>query len=256
MKSLKILDSESKTMSSLEIAKLTGKAHKNVLRDIRDTLEATNVDALKFELRHTEGLNKGRIKEYILPKRECDLIVSGYEPKYRLAIIDRWQELEITPKVQTEYIESELEIKALRDKYKKQEILAEYEFLKTLAEMSGRSFDINQYTDTIGITGQSKETLKELKTLVGGSISEFGGIDKPHSAATTLLKDYSLRIPTPDFNELLVVEGILTPERVVTEYGKRFGFNAQQGTSTQPRWYTDRFEELLHLVELDKQIGK
>ena len=49
-------------MSSLEIAKLTGKAHKNVLRDIRDTLEATNVDALKFEVVHQEGLNVGKMQ--------------------------------------------------------------------------------------------------------------------------------------------------------------------------------------------------
>ena len=253
MKSLKILDSESKTMGSLEIAKLTGKLHKNVLRKCLELKEKGIILAAKSERRDSRGKMQ---PEFQLNKTESLNLIAFLSPEFTSTIIDRWQELEITPKVQTEYIESELEIKALRDKYKKQEILAEYEFLKTLAEMSGRSFDINQYTDTIGITGQSKETLKELKTLVGGSISEFGGIDKPHSAATTLLKDYSLRIPTPDFNELLVVEGILTPERVVTEYGKRFGFNAQQGTSTQPRWYTDRFEELLHLVELDKQIGK
>ena len=83
------------TMSSLEIAGLTGKQHKNVMRDIRETLRAVDIDGLKFELLETRGINKGKVKLYNLPRRECDLIVSGYSPKYRLAIIDRWQALEI-----------------------------------------------------------------------------------------------------------------------------------------------------------------
>ena len=37
------------TMSSLEIAALTGKRHDNVLRDIRTMLEELEMDALKFE---------------------------------------------------------------------------------------------------------------------------------------------------------------------------------------------------------------
>ena len=37
------------SMSSLEIAKLTGKEHKNVLRDIRTMLEELEIDQLRFE---------------------------------------------------------------------------------------------------------------------------------------------------------------------------------------------------------------
>jgi phage regulator Rha-like protein len=80
-------------MSSFEIAKLTNKRHDNVLRDIKAILEEAGIDALKFE-----GVYKGGNGEdrpcFNLPRLECDLVVSGYSVKYRLAIIKRWHELE------------------------------------------------------------------------------------------------------------------------------------------------------------------
>lgn len=81
------------TMSSREIAELTGKAHKEVTRDIENILDQAEIDVRRFARTYKDSMNRGQ-KEYQLPKRECDLVVSGYSVKYRLAIIDRWQELE------------------------------------------------------------------------------------------------------------------------------------------------------------------
>ena len=81
------------TMTSREIAELTGKDHKNIIRDIETTLLQAEIDALKFEHIYIDTQNRSQ-REYRLPKRECDLVISGYSVKYRLAIIDRWQELE------------------------------------------------------------------------------------------------------------------------------------------------------------------
>lgn len=81
------------TMSSREIAELTGKRHSDVIRDIENVLSQAEIDERKFASSYKDSNNKLQ-KEYQLPKRECDLVVSGYSVKYRLAIIDRWQELE------------------------------------------------------------------------------------------------------------------------------------------------------------------
>lgn len=81
------------TMSSREIADLTGKNHFDVKRDIQNTLLQAEIDASKFAVIYKDSQNRNQ-SEYNLPKRECDLVVSGYSVKYRLAIIDRWQELE------------------------------------------------------------------------------------------------------------------------------------------------------------------
>jgi phage antirepressor YoqD-like protein len=81
------------TMSSREIADLTGKNHFDVKRDIQNVLLQAEIDASKFAVIYRDSQNRSQ-SEYNLPKRECDLVVSGYSVKYRLAIIDRWQELE------------------------------------------------------------------------------------------------------------------------------------------------------------------
>lgn len=89
-----------KSMSSLEIAELTGKEHKNVLSDIRNMFDGLGILAANFS-----AVRIVRGKEYEvfnLPKRETLILVSGYSVAMRAAIIDRWQELE-----QKELLENE-----------------------------------------------------------------------------------------------------------------------------------------------------
>ncbi|MBA5724606.1 Rha family transcriptional regulator [Candidatus Liberibacter sp.] len=87
-----------KTMSSREIANLTGKRHDNVMRDIEEMLENLEVSHLKseaadFESKYKDVQGKSR-KCYHLPKRETLILVSGYDVNLRAKIIDRWAELE------------------------------------------------------------------------------------------------------------------------------------------------------------------
>jgi len=77
------------TMSSLLIAEITGKEHANVMRDIRTVLEQAEIPALRFEGCYKGGNGKD-LPCYLLPRRECDLVVSGYSVKYRLAIIKQF----------------------------------------------------------------------------------------------------------------------------------------------------------------------
>ena len=81
------------TMSSLEIAKLTGKEHYNVLRDIRNMLEELEINALSFEGVYSDAKKEQR-KCFNLPKHECMVLVTGYSIKLRSAVLLRWQELE------------------------------------------------------------------------------------------------------------------------------------------------------------------
>ncbi|OPB29625.1 phage regulatory protein, rha family [Bartonella sp. WD12.1] len=84
------------TMSSREIAKLCGKRHDHVMRDIKKMLEELN--APKFGVVNFVGNyfdKKGESRPcYNLPKRECLILISGYSTVLRAKIIDRWMELE------------------------------------------------------------------------------------------------------------------------------------------------------------------
>jgi len=118
MKSMSIVV---KSMSSLEIAELTGKDHAKVLIDIRKMLDELGILTSDFST-----VRKVRGKEYDvfnLPKRETIILVSGYSVVMRAAIVDRWQELEAKELLENERkssrqqarLEAPLMTKALQD---------------------------------------------------------------------------------------------------------------------------------------------
>jgi phage regulator Rha-like protein len=78
-------------MSSREIAELTGKRHDNVMADIRKML--IELDCYAPEFSGTYQTDQGNeYKCFNLPKRECLILVSGYDVQLRARIIDRWQD--------------------------------------------------------------------------------------------------------------------------------------------------------------------
>ena len=77
------------TMSSREIAALCGKRHDNVMADIRKMFDKLDIYAPDFS--GTFITEQGNQYEcFNLPKRECLILVSGYNIEIRTKIIDRW----------------------------------------------------------------------------------------------------------------------------------------------------------------------
>lgn len=81
------------TMSSLQIAELTGKKHHHVVRDIRRLLKQ-GVDETNFGL--VDYIDtKGELRPcFNLTKKACLILASGYNALLRESIINRWEELE------------------------------------------------------------------------------------------------------------------------------------------------------------------
>ncbi len=92
---LSILHSQdTQTMSSLQIAELTGKRHSDVIRDIRNLL-SQDIDERNFALVEYVDAKGEKRPCYQLTKKGCLILASGYNAKLREAIINRWEELEV-----------------------------------------------------------------------------------------------------------------------------------------------------------------
>jgi anti-repressor protein len=84
----------SETMTSLEIAEVTGKEHDKVCRDIDNLLEQGVSPANFGESNYTNDRGK-TYRCYILTKKGSMILASGYNAVLREKIINRWEELEI-----------------------------------------------------------------------------------------------------------------------------------------------------------------
>ena len=91
---------EIQKMTSLEIAELTGKQHKNLMRDIRNMEPAwEKACGLKFELTSRTIIQpNGGTREvpcYSLTKMECLYIATKFNDEARARLVLRWRELEM-----------------------------------------------------------------------------------------------------------------------------------------------------------------
>jgi phage antirepressor YoqD-like protein len=83
------------TMSSQEIAELTGKTHPHVMRDIRRMLKALGKEGVsKFGDTHTNLQNGQTYPIFKLDKDHTLTLLLGYDAAARFKVVQRWQELE------------------------------------------------------------------------------------------------------------------------------------------------------------------
>ena len=83
------------TMSSIDIAQVTGKDHAHLMRDIRNMEPAwEKVAQRKFPLGSYKDANNQSRPCYYLDKRECLYIATKFNDEARAKLILRWEELE------------------------------------------------------------------------------------------------------------------------------------------------------------------
>lgn len=81
------------TMSSREIAELTGKQHQHVKRDIEKMLGELSEDVSKFGHIYLDGRNRKQ-REYRLDRELTETLLTGYSAVLRRKVVVRLRELE------------------------------------------------------------------------------------------------------------------------------------------------------------------
>ncbi len=83
------------TMTSRDVAELTGKRHSDVLRDIDNLLESLSADLrLGFQSSTYKDATGKENRMFIMDRDSTYCLVAGYDANARMRIIKRWQELE------------------------------------------------------------------------------------------------------------------------------------------------------------------
>ena len=155
-------------MTSMEVAEITGKEHKHVMRDIRVLLEQGVHESnfgLTFVIRTLPNNAQRKDPCYNITKKGCLILASGYNALLREKIIDRWEELETkerqnVPALPQTYLEA---LKALVLSEEQKQVLAlENESMKPKAD----------YFDTLVERG-SNLNLRDTAKMIGVSERYF-----------------------------------------------------------------------------------
>lgn len=97
------------TMTSLEIAELTGKRHADVLEAIRKMEPAWRMTTQRnFPLSEYKDTTGRSLPCYVLGKAECLYIATKFNDEARAKLVLRWEELEMAnqPQLPTTYLEA------------------------------------------------------------------------------------------------------------------------------------------------------
>lgn len=151
------------TMTSLEIAEITGKRHSDVLESIRNMEPAwEKIAQRKFPLGSYKDANNQDRPCYILSKTECLYVATKFNDEARAKLILRWEELETkevsVTKVPTTFAEALRLAADQAEKLEEQEIQLAASS-KEIVELSGTIATMQPKVTYVDKILASKETV-------------------------------------------------------------------------------------------------
>ena len=244
---------ESVTMSSREISELTGKAHKNVLADIRSMFVELEIDSADYSAQYRDSTGRS-LPCFNLDRELTETLLTGYSAKLRRKVIVRLRELE-RGVMDAVAVQPALPIT--------QKLAGELAIAESFARMSrmaqsGQLSMASRIASNNGLDGSFLPVYA-----VDSAPDAIAGSSMPTKALSLLLQDFEVPISAVKANIKLGEEGYLAKvarknskgETVyfwsVTDKGLHYGKNVTSPNNqreTQPHWYVERFDELINAV--------
>lgn len=238
MKDLEIIK---ETMSSIEIAELTGKLHKDVLEAIRVMEPAwEKVAGRKFPLSEYKDSTGRKLPMYELNKAECLYVATKFNDEARAKLVLRWEQLEVNnshvlPRIQdltqAKILAAEFNMKALN-----MNDASKIPLLKAINEPLG--LPVPDYVDSKGI-------LLSISQIIEGT-----GISA--QKANKILSDHGVLVKR--FRR--TSKGREKPFWVIAEQFSNWGENKvhpQNQDEVQTKWYEGRKNEILGLIKSSRE---
>ena len=181
MNELIMIDDE--RMTSLQIAEATGKAHKDVMRSIRNMEPAwVKVQGRSFALLQKEvEVNNGGHKMqpyYSLTKEECLYIATKFNDEARAKLVRRWKELEEArlPTVPQNYLEA-LKAMVRIEEQKQQLAIENQKQQEQIADISRENVELgNKITEMLPKVSYYDKILESKSTMTVTQIAQDYGM--------------------------------------------------------------------------------
>lgn len=235
-------------ITSLEIATMTNKLHKNVMQSIRKMEVAwVKVNGLGFKLVNYQD-QKGETRPcYSLTKRESLYIATKFNDEARAKLILRWEELEIKHREQAQA------------KMQAEQVKPQQSFLQDKLTVANWVMDSLRYSDAARL-----QLVSQIAKPYGVPVPDY--VHAPNGAShavSELLKERGVVLSAIKFNKLALAAGLLeektrkgTNGKVhkyysVTEKGLVYALNdiyKDVPGQTIPKWYDNKFGEVLGII--------
>ena len=238
------------SMTSVEIAKVTGKHHRHTLRDIEVIVTAlqqygqekdgpnlgsglkssgylSEKDYSNLSAGFTESTylasNGKHERCYILDREATFCLITGYSPVLRMKVIQRWQELENQPTPPIQEIDWE----------------AMTELLEVVSKLAGILSKTVKKAPPVPKLVPGSNTASADSLLKGSSLSARAFLILAHRAGLV------------ERTQTYTAKGKLRKFCKLTETGLNYGINkvnSFMSEELQILWFTDKFDEVLQLA--------
>jgi len=178
-------------MSSREIAKLTGKQHKDVLHDCRKMFEALNLQSADFSADYQDG--RGRTyQEFWLDQDLTLTLMTGYSIPLRHRVAKRWRQLEsgeALPQKSASYLPEYRRARAIKMEVEAMNLALS--FMPKLSDIAKQTAMARAVNDAAGMEllplpelEEHFHTAGEVATMLGVSAQKIGRLANANNLKT------------------------------------------------------------------------